>query len=113
MSKVERIKFQGMIPEGKKREIEVQWNKGLDPTLQTWNDVVDLAAELVLEYLAAQNASKRGKHAAQVYKLKRMKDSEEALARAEFEIKGYVPREFESDESKSGTVTPIRKVEEA
>lgn len=94
MSNQERIKFQGMIPKGKRRQIEIEWRAGKDPTLQTWNDVVDFCAEAGLEKLANMNASPGGKHAAYVYAMKRQMEADEALAKAEWEIKGYKPREF-------------------
>ena len=96
-----------MIPKGKRRQIEIEWRAGKDPTLQTWNDVVDFCAEAGLEKLAAMNNSDKGLYAAKVYGLKRQKEADEALRQAEYEIQGYVPRSFEG-----GSVTPIRRVED-
>lgn len=97
-----------MIPKGKRRQIEIEWREGKDPNLQTWNDVVDFCAEAGLEKLAAMNGSEKGKYAAMIYGLKRQKEADEALKQAEWEVQGYVPRSFD----KSGTVSPIRKVDE-
>ena len=107
MSNQERIKFQGMIPKGKRRLIEIEWRKGKDPTLQTWNDVVDFCAEAGLEKLAAMNGSEAGKYAAYVYGLKRQKEADEALKKAEWEVQGYQPRKFSDAE-----IRPFRMVED-
>ena len=96
-----------MIPKGKRRQIEIEWRAGKDPTLQTWNDVVDFCAEAGLEKLAAMNSSEKGLYAAKIYGLKRQKEADEALRQAEYEIQGYIPRSFEG-----GSVTPIRRVED-
>lgn len=107
MSEQERIKFQGMIPKGKRRQIEIEWREGKDPTLQTWNDVVDFCAEAGLEKLANMNNSEAGKYAAWVYGQKRQKEADEALGKAEWEIQGYTPRVFTDAD-----VRPIRRAEE-
>lgn len=107
MSDPERIKFQGMIPKGKRRQIEIVWREAKDPTLQTWNDVVDFCAEAGLEKLANMANSEAGKYAAYIYGLKRQKEADEALGKAEWEVQGYVPRMFDN-----ARVSPIRRVEE-
>lgn len=84
-----------MIPKGKRRQIEIEWRAGKDPTLQTWNDVVDFCAEQGLRALAEMNASPGGKYAAQMYALKRRKEADEALKKVEWEVQGYIPRQFE------------------
>lgn len=96
-----------MIPKGKRRQIEIEWRAGKDPTLQTWNDVVDFCAEAGLEKLAAMNNSEAGKYAAYIYGLKRQKEADEALKKAEWEVDGYTPRSFEG-----AKITPIRRVDE-
>lgn len=108
MEKMERIKFQGMVDAGKKRQLEIEFHKSKEPTLQTWNDVVDFCMEKGLEALAKMNQSEAGLYAAKIYGLKRQMVAEEALRRAEYEVQGYVPRDFNKD----ATVSPIRKVDE-
>ncbi len=108
MPETEKSKFQGMIPSGLKRELEIVWREGKDPTIQTMNDLVTYCVEQGLAALARTAESASGKYAAQVYALKRRKDSDEMLGKVEFEVQGYVPRDF----SMSGVVRPIRAVEE-
>lgn len=93
----ERIKFQGMVLAAKKRQLEIVWREGKDPTLQTWNDVADYCLEAGLEKMANEQQSEMGKYAAKVYRLKRMMEAEEDLRRAEYEIRDYVPKEGYGD----------------
>lgn len=109
MEKMERIKFQGMVDAGKKRQLEIEFHKSKEPTLQTWNDVVDFCMEKGLEVLSKMNESEEGLYAAKMYALKRQMLADEALRRVEYEVQGYVPRDF----SANATVSPIRKVEES
>ena len=108
MEKMERIKFQGMVDAGKKRQLEIEFYKCKEPTIHTWNDVVDFCMEKGLEALSKLNESEAGLYAAKIYALKRQMLADEALKRAEYEVQGYVPRDF----GKDATVSPIRKVDE-
>lgn len=93
----ERIKFQGQVRAAKKRQLEIVWREGNDPTLQTWNDLVDYCCEAGLEKLAKEQKSERGMYAASIYRKKRLKDAEEDLKKTEYEVRDWVPRDEEGD----------------
>lgn len=107
MSDEIRVKFQGMIPKGKRRQLEVEWRQSKDPSLLTWNDVVDYCAEQGLKALAEKNQSEGGLYAAHLYHLKRQKEADEAIRRVEWEVQGYEPRDYTQ-----GQVIPFKRVED-
>lgn len=98
----ERIKFQGQVLAAKKRQLEITWREGHDPTLQTWNDVVDYCVEAGLEKLAKAQQSPMGMHAAEVYLKKRLMEAEADLRKAEYETKDYDPSQFWKDNGSGG-----------
>lgn len=96
-----------MVSSDIKRWLEIEWRKGKNPTLLTWNDLVEFCVEKGHEWLVKENQSEHGLYVVEMVDKKRRKDAEEALKKLEYELDGWVPRE-----KKGGIILPLRKVDE-
>lgn len=109
MSKVEKTKLHHYVPSGLLSALDSELRKGKDPTLPTLGDGIAYCLEVGLKALSEKNASEEGRYMAEVFSKLRRKELEEKLKAAEFEVQGFIPRDF----TINATVSPIRKVEES
>lgn len=105
--KEEKQKISAWVPQGLVRKLEIEMRGSKDPTIQTMSDAYNFCLEVGLAALSEKNQSESGRYAAHVFGMKRQKEFEEELKKAEYEIHGWTPRDFGQ-----GKVTPIRRVEE-
>lgn len=108
MSKVEKQKLGHYVPTGLVRLLDIEIRKSKDPTLQTMSDGVTYCLEVGVEKLAQVNQSPEGLYLVELFGKVRRKEFEEKVKQAEFEILGFTPRDY----GMTGTVSPIRKVDE-
>lgn len=108
MSKVEKVKLQHHVPAGLVSALDAELRKGKDPTLPTLADGITFCLELGLAELAKRNASDEGQYIADVFRRLRRKELEEKVKAAEYEVQGFVARDF----TVNASVSPIRKVDE-
>lgn len=108
MSKVEKTKLQHHVPAGLVSALDSELRRGKDPTLPTLADGIAYCLEIGLKALAEKNNSAEGQYIADVFSKQRRKELEEKVRVAEYEIQGFVPRDF----TMNADVRPIRRVDE-
>ena len=109
MSKIEKVKLHHYVPAGLISALDRELRMGKDPTLILLSDGITYCLELGVADLAKKNASAEGLYIAELSARTRRMELEEKVREMEYKTNGFKATEL----GLKGSVSPIRRVEEA